>query len=695
MSILSLPRLYFKGEMWWSTATANSSENDVYDRATAGLRLPAGITYDTLPHYLMGMEGEKIRCGHNYYGDNSCAFTTGTVIVGGTLANGHDVDHDDPIVRAEVRLVGAAGDLSPCRITDIDPFAGWSSQVYLDRLLVGDQNCGFYAAGATPMLFSRFDYVRNFNVSKDLVWAGPASVIWQTTFPRPVTVQNEGSSRLVATLEEAVAADTAAGLMIRFCTYRTRYYRNGLHPELFKGLPQPRTDRQLSELYLEGAIFPNPAWSLVVGVIGIWHAGEPATVPAGRGFGPGVSILPLNRTRDGTPPRATVLGPATAELDVRTNRLSIDLMATFPEFDSSALKVNFGTVAIEAVDAQGNVTIIGALDYSEYDQRAYEARAGIVDLHLEAAVADLVRNGTLRIAGARNERTPIDAGGRVPALIEQRFVVTATPRGVYLQQRSRAIVTLRVLHHGGLPRRGTRVLLAQYDWDHRTWSWILTAPGATVASADAPADFGMAPLSVRNVAAFREAPQLKSFTGRSGGAAALPFVTIRLPKNPPGLPGDVVRVGSDGSATVELRPERPGCFNILILPYGPGDARPVPPPTIGPDRMLEVIKYSAFITGRVLPFDDHLDDVPDSALDWRFIYDNILRVYDLLHPVTSRAGSHFPLNDEARVRSAARRIRKLTDPALFNHTSYMPVSRDLSDGKRRTLLRWLDLRTEP
>jgi hypothetical protein len=46
------------------------------------------------------------------------------------------------------------------------------------------------------------------------------------------------------------------------------------------------------------------------------------------------------------------------------------------------------------------------------------------------------------------------------------------------------------------------------------------------------------------------------------------------------------------------------------------------------------------------------------------------------------------LGDPATVRTFARRILEVTDPALFESARYMPVTRDLSRGKRELLQRF-------
>jgi hypothetical protein len=70
-------------------------------------------------------------------------------------------------------------------------------------------------------------------------------------------------------------------------------------------------------------------------------------------------------------------------------------------------------------------------------------------------------------------------------------------------------------------------------------------------------------------------------------------------------------------------------------------------------------------------------------LTWEFVYRSVLRSYDAIAP---RMSNIVDLGDEAAVRTFARRFLDVVDDSLFESARYMPVTRDLSRGKR-TLLR--------
>lgn len=95
-----------------------------------------------------------------------------------------------------------------------------------------------------------------------------------------------------------------------------------------------------------------------------------------------------------------------------------------------------------------------------------------------------------------------------------------------------------------------------------------------------------------------------------------------------------------------------------------------------------------FIHIRVLPADADLDAIPDDQLTWTLVYEKVLRYYYKMYPVMD---AHLVLNDEAACRRAAQMLLLLTDPSSWSSTLYMPITREMSDGKRRLLHRWLRL----
>ena len=97
---------------------------------------------------------------------------------------------------------------------------------------------------------------------------------------------------------------------------------------------------------------------------------------------------------------------------------------------------------------------------------------------------------------------------------------------------------------------------------------------------------------------------------------------------------------------------------------------------------------------RILPFDDYRSYTNAQINDWAFMYANFFNYFALLYPVMSRVIPWGPLdapdNPDIVVQFASQ-MRSFTDPAKWNSTIYMPITRDLSGGKRALLWRWCAL----
>ena len=95
-----------------------------------------------------------------------------------------------------------------------------------------------------------------------------------------------------------------------------------------------------------------------------------------------------------------------------------------------------------------------------------------------------------------------------------------------------------------------------------------------------------------------------------------------------------------------------------------------------------------FVHIRVLPADADLDAIPDNQITWDLVYEKVLRYFYKMFPVMDQ---HLPLDDKAACSRAAQMLLLLTDASAWSSTLYMPITRELSDGKRRLLQRWCRL----
>ena len=674
MSILSLPRIYFTGEIFWNPDTTNNYRQNYNESDNAVTTpLPEGVTYDSYKEYMMTSQESVIPSGWNYYGDNACNFVNyddtlakKTRIVGGTLPDRRDVMAEDPIIGKGVQIIGnsfnAQTTLPPCRLIDVDPYSSWSSQIFFDSLAIGDDETGITG----PRHERMYSYWMGLRSLAGLPIAGNVSVIWQTAIPfDKLTINNRENSALLAALVEGMQQPNAQGLMIRFSTYRTLYYQNGLrnkYPE------QPRSDQELSELYLQGKVFANPAYSLLTGSIGIWNQGEPATVPAGRYLLVSKPIKPQNNNN------SISLKPAIAQLDVQRQTLSLDFLDTFPEMDQAAHKADFGRFKVQVINPDQTVTDIATLYYKDYNKQAYENRAGIIDIDLQdESLIEKIENGKLALSVNQEMQ-------RVTALEEQPYTAISDDRGVYLEEGEAKPCLIQVQYKGKPAPAGTKLLLAQY-----TNNLIkIPAEGAvrSVSGGLTSGDSTLDPIL------FRAEKTLDSVSPKGQLAMEEDEITsgqVNIST------GEIMEVSAEGTVTLNLQSVSPGCCNIGLFPFGASEAEPNPPIRLSTE-------YDNYLTIRAMPFDNYLNDKPNEELTWEFMYDNFFRVYNLIYPIMSEV---IPLDNRTLMEGAWMQIKAVLGEdvqengvvknSMWESTLYMSVTRDLSYGKRQLLQRWCDL----
>jgi hypothetical protein len=585
MSVLSFPRLHLRGAMSWDPGVSNN-DPAVYDGVAARAMLAPG---ERVPCFRERMIASTVQRGDwNYFGTHRCALE-GAQVSGGSLAPGDQGDLlDDGVHDAPVGLVG--------KLVDIDP-TGICSQLFFDDLTVGIPGRPHLRARPRRRMSSRWvNFGRNLS---RLPIAGRASAAWQTVFPTSdVEFRRTGESPLLAALAAALEGPRARGLVLRLSTFRTLYFQNGVLNEL-----EPAADLgQLQRLHAQGLPVSNPAYSLVVGTLGVWFDGESESVPEGRRL---FSAGPVPVRNAGG--RQAAAGPAAALFHPGLHTLSLDLADTVPELDRDAEKADFGPLQV-VVETDDDVVEIGRIESSAYDRCAYEARAGIVDLDVSgsADVGSLLSRGRLLVR--------VDAPiGRTVLLDERRLTSSCDDCNVYLDQDDSRTLVIRARECGERPSRPLSILVATYVQEE---------------------DIVF-----------------------SGEMTVLP-------------------VSQDGTASLQVRGDQPGCRHLGFTVFS-GDDVPLPPPTLP-------IATADFTSVRTLPFDDELEDTtPDETLTFDFVFANVLATYDAIAP---RMINIMDLSSADAVRTFARRILEVVDPALFESSRYMPVTRDLSRG-RRTLLR--------
>jgi hypothetical protein len=710
MSVLSFPRIYFKGFIGWDPCTFNNNDWQAfptYDATNAALNWsflasegpqPGGITpanfASTFRPWAITLQddkvdnptGKRIPAEWNMFGTHTAAFVQyndkTTTIIGGDLGYGQRVTQD-PLIGTPVNIGGdnsTSGNFTPARLVDTNPISFWSSQVYWSLLQCGSGNFNISGSRSCRMFSRWINLNRIYSATPELTQpAAAVAACFQTCIPNDqITWTNRSdpstgaSSQLLTALQRAATQSGAQGVMMRFTAYVNLYFQNGI----FNGTSQrPRTYADLAACLADAwqafekngdtsLFFSHPCYSHVVGVIGVWNQGELASVPGGRYFAAQNKVTPIgppvklgHAVHAATLRPSVALGPVVANVDYKQNLISLDLNSTIPEnaisgtVASDLTKIDLGPLTL-GVQADGAFYPVAQIAYDQYGRPAYEARAGIVDVPF-SPTSDLIQklqDGVLAIQVQGQTALAEQGGG---------FTAQTNTRGIYLDENQGTEFQIAV-QRSGAPAAGAQVLIAKYD-----------------------SNLSLIPSSQ---------PQLVNFTnGRQQ--------TIQVP-NPSGDPitteVTVVPASDSGDATAGIMAQSPGFPVLAFFPFAAGQPLPQPPVALlGPATPLNQVVSNAFYTTvRVLPFDSQVPDefinlwntTHDPVQAWNFIYNQILYVYDMLFSVMLE---YVNLGDRTAVEQNIQAILKQTSAAYAaESTLAMPITRDLSAGKRVTLQLW-------
>ncbi|HEX2046445.1 MAG TPA: hypothetical protein VHF27_01695 [Acidimicrobiales bacterium] len=681
MSVLSVPRIYFKGQASWNPATANNndqwmtfdtvkaeldwgflgSQHPPISAENAGARFP--LWARTLQHY-SGPDGRWYQppAEWNYYGGNEVALhtrRTQTMVTGAQLTyGGTDRADGDPLIGSYVEIVGDPypGTTFPtaARLVDVNPNSFWSTCLLLRSLQIGDERSptAFLHADVAPGAYMGSQWLnlrRNLNADHQLEIAGVGGSVMQACMPKGDSLRFGRMCDRSPSLQGLAAAlrrPGVKGLMVRLSAYMTRYFTAEEFADC-KGKTEKYTRLvQLWDADLHSGRAPtqNPAVSSVVGTIGLWCDGELASSAGGRYLAPMARIamsLPEGQTAD------AALGPAVAEVHQEEAVLSLDMGGTVPECDSSGRKVDLGPLEVVVVEGSGRATTVATLAPEDYDRARYEKRAGIVDVDLRDDDVPKIVNGTLRLVARASEA--------VVALEEMSVTAEAESRCVWVEEGEVVGLRVHVRQNGALPTDTVHVRLAQY----------LPDPPPPC-------------------------PNPQSWVLASRETAVLAFL---------GAPDDVVTLAEpgDGSVEIRFRSLRPGFATIAFFPHRDGPPPPVPPPSRVLPMLLDqthrvTMTSASFCSVRAMPFDNDLprrfarqwEERPDPSAAWDFVYKNVLALYQLLYPAMLHFGG-LDLGDRRAVERNINRILELTCEVEPTSTVRMPVTRDLSAGKRAVL----------
>lgn len=648
MSALNRPRLHFVGQMSVSTPTVNNNNWDLViepqqctlyqkfldmsdDQFRQAMKQLVMLNLSVIHEGLMPtLEGNW-----NFYGDNSVVWND-TTITAYDPPGGGRVTSGDPAIGLPVAIAGNqwGDDATPAIIVDLDPTSDFSSQMFIPSFTVGGAAAGFAAttneqAGIPRTHAHWLDQFRNLTTFPDACFAAT----WQLALPNATLAFTPGASPALGEL--AAAAKASQGLVVRFCTY---FFNRSY------------TDPQLAKLFALGKTVMNASIGVTLGTIAPWLPGEWGTVPVGR------RLNPLAQLQNPIPDRFVgqyELAPACAALSPDGSSITLDLVAAFrdtwlppppppsddpnppdlnptpPPPPSVLTKADIGPATLQVVDAGGVAHDIAPVDYR---METYLAGAGILELPVPPGLAGTVAAGTLQIVAP-------DAGSTDPILVERPLVAESDDRATYLTLGQSATVTINVRERGVVPAKPVAVTIVQY----RSLEDLPPTPDGTH-------------------------PIPEKLTLPVGGKIT-PVVTV----TPDGGFTD-----PNGNLALTLTGVEPGLCILLLTPDGA-----TPPANLNGFSPQWTWLY--FIHVRVLPSDADLDAIPDDQVTWDLVYEKVLRYYYKVFPTMD---AHLPLNDKAACERAAQVLIMLTDASNWDSTLYMPITREMSDGKRRLLHRW-------
>ena len=641
MSVLNLPRFVFNGLTDWNPDTVNNSSK-IYNEDTAEPVPQPGVPFDKFVDWLMQSNGAtdpaklQPHGSWNVFGDHGVVLIdpngndAGAKIV--TLVPGSPSGVVDPLLGKPVSIEGLLymdrPQPHPARLVDLEPYGPFSSQIYYENVVIGDGQVGVTGKGSCRM-FSRWpNMARNLG---GLPIAGFMGVIWQTAI-KNADLQWSGidQSPALASLKRTAESGGNQGIQIQFASYRTEYYQT----VTYQGRPI-RNGGDLIWAYSKGYRGGNPARSVLAGTVGVWGPNELASAPTQRLLAPVAQV---------------------AESKSRPMLMRLDHTPT------AALAAN-GPVMVSLGPAMGivedkTVTVDFVNTFPEADASLEKANLGTFLLQSVSSTGDVLQVGAPLTFDQYNKAAYAAGGGICsfdfdpknrdaiasgtlqlvqqgatgdPALAESQFVAETDQRGTYLDQAQSTTIQISVYEKGGPVVTPVQLLAAQYD-----------IGGNLITDTK---------------------KQIVQFQG-----------------NAP--PDSVVLSVGNSAATLGFSAVQPGICYIFFYPFTGGQA-PAAPATgfNSPSDFYAIV--------RVLPFDDQLEkNTPDSKLNFDFIYNQVLVTYDVIYPIMSQVRN---LHNKNVVDAMAEQLKFAISLDTIQSTLCMPITRELSAGKRKLLQRYVNL----
>ncbi len=669
-----------------------------------------GLTHGQMAHW-------------NYYGDHDTQFPN-TTINSAVLASGQPAAAGDDALKLQVSLNGDIfyGRRRGGSLVDADPTGLITSQIFSGQFLL---SLPIEGGGSFPVLIAdhpttAYSYIINPNKNLNSSCEGFESVssIFQFGLKNEnLTFVDDPVFHSPAMNDLKQQARQGLGLMVRFCFYDAVFNIQAIQlNQLFNGMPP-------QYVY-------NPYYGSLIGTIGVWNADEISSAPVGRKLRVQVpyqyppqqsSLTPLQladkrkrmhsvskyrarvKTKAGDPsaPRTARLGGTMAHVNTALGVVTLDWVCTFPEADTvTREKVDLGPlslVLLYGVNESQSVTI-GVINdpVNKNNSKAiYESSGGVFDVSYanspdRAIIEANIATGRLAIVAPNLTLDPVTA--KYPLMEIEAFDVQTENRvvyfdaGVYDQPGGTPIpgtsqITIQVLVKGVAPTTPTQVNLEYWMCQKVTLDPMTMQPIPMVNP-----DRVQVPVvdPYFTVAGTVPQPPTKYFLGFLSQDPMYPGGNVSVTT-------EQVTVPAGGQLTLNLT-ALPVGMNPSTFRAGVSLIRFTDPANpVTPNFAWDNCDYA---TVRILPFDDY-SQVPDATINnWSYIYSEVFGFYSVLYPVMSKVIPWGPTgapNNPAEVKQFASQILALTDFNMWNTTIYMPITRDLSGGKRELLRRWCNL----
>ena len=586
----------------------------------------------TQPDWQFGMPGYW-----NYYGDHLTTF-------GSAQVNGVWLEDGSTAPTTADALVGARVAFD-AKLVDLDPADTFTSQL----ISISFRVFGADASGQPAELLSGLPTTSR---TRWLNFGRPGGAgTFQSVIPNEALTFVEESRAPRSPALEALrqGAASGAGLLLRYCLYMMAARRDQV---------------EMYDRFSEGELAVNPKFGYVLGSIGVWNGRDMVSVPIGRILQqPGSPFFPPAQGQPGAAAAAQVPGSAArrvkshedvdrvtraaaADADgdawaarvwpaasvVDGDRITLDLLTTFPEVGGphhSVDKHDVGPVTLTLDTPTGPIEI-GPV---AYDRATYESQAGVVELTVPPEAAPhLADSDLVLMAGSRALLHEID----IMQVETDDLAVYMDLAPVDGALRATADIELRAFRRGE-PISEPETIGLQYFVDEMI-------PG-----------------------------QLNSLN-------PLVVTACEVVDRPIGTVEEI-EIPAGGRQTLTLVTDRPGCFKVRFLP------KPMQP---GADPNFAVEFFTCY---RALPHDDY-SHVSDKDLTWSYLHENVVQYYAIMYPVMSRIIPWGPTStptDPDRVVQFASLMREAVDESRIGTALQMPITRELSQGKRELIKRWCDL----